>query len=98
MDLGENQAMETTIGKIRYSFEKAVHTKPLKTFSHSRHIGCKFGLFTISDEQIIGRTGVTLLIARYGESNLGNFVADSMVDWVRYTIIHLQTIWKVIRM
>ena len=92
MDLGENQAMETTIDKIRYSFEKEVHTKPL---THSRHIGCKFGLFTISDEQIIGRTSVTLIIARYGESNLGNFVADSMVDWVRYTIIHLQTIWKV---
>ena len=34
MDLGENQAMETTIDKIRYSFEKAVHTKPLKTFSY----------------------------------------------------------------
>jgi len=32
VDLGENQAMETTIDKIRYSFEKAVHTKSLKIF------------------------------------------------------------------
>ena len=30
--------METTIDQIRYSFEKAVYTKPLKTFLRRVHI------------------------------------------------------------
>ena len=48
MDLGENQAMETTIDKIRYSFEKEVHTKPLKRTVDILVVNLDFLLFQMS--------------------------------------------------
>ena len=38
----------------------------------------------ISDSQVIGETKVLLSPSRNSESNLGNFIADSMVDWVSH--------------
>ena len=40
----------------------------------------------VSDNTIIGKTNVRLKISRREESNLGDFVADSMVDWVSFLI------------
>jgi hypothetical protein len=45
----------------------------------------KENLKSLSNE-VVGSTQVTLHSKRYEESTLGNFVADSMVHWVRIKV------------
>lgn len=45
--------------------------------------------FTLSDNIVIGQTDVVLLAKRGEETNLGDFIADSMVYWVnKYVFSH----------
>ena len=60
----------------------------IKKYSQSKG---KSDFLLVSDNTIIGRTTVVLKISEHKESNLGDFVADGMVDWVSFLLPNVFT-------
>ena len=76
---------------VIYSIKNCVNynmRSKIKKYSQSKG---KSDFLLVSDNTIIGRTTVVLKISEHKESNLGDFVADGMVDWVSFLLLNIFT-------